>query len=163
LNGTRPHPPISPRTFFWVSTPAPHLSNIYTYVHVFRHLSVLRFHKPLACTYIYTHMSVCISTHSNGNAHIASCLVILVLKLLLTLTYANKRDCILICTHVSTYLYACIHICIGTHRALLVSCYHKFFASIYIHTCSCVYIDTCVHVYIHVCTYIDTFSRVCMY
>jgi len=26
LNGTRPHPPISPRTFFWVSTPAPHLS-----------------------------------------------------------------------------------------------------------------------------------------
>jgi len=22
---TRPHPPISPRTFFWVSTPAPHL------------------------------------------------------------------------------------------------------------------------------------------
>jgi len=27
LNGTRPHPPISPRTFFWVSTPAPHLSH----------------------------------------------------------------------------------------------------------------------------------------
>ena len=26
LNGTRPHPPISPRKFFWVSTPAPHLS-----------------------------------------------------------------------------------------------------------------------------------------
>ena len=26
MNGTRPHPPISPRTFFWVSTPAPHLS-----------------------------------------------------------------------------------------------------------------------------------------
>jgi len=26
FNGTRPHPPISPRTFFWVSTPAPHLS-----------------------------------------------------------------------------------------------------------------------------------------
>ena len=26
LNGTRPHPPISPRTFFRVSTPAPHLS-----------------------------------------------------------------------------------------------------------------------------------------
>ena len=23
---TRPHPPTSPRTFFWVSTPAPHLS-----------------------------------------------------------------------------------------------------------------------------------------
>jgi len=27
LNGTRPHPPTSPRTFFWVSTPAPHLSS----------------------------------------------------------------------------------------------------------------------------------------
>jgi len=28
LNGTRPHPPTSPRTFFWVSTPAPHLSHV---------------------------------------------------------------------------------------------------------------------------------------
>jgi len=27
LNGTRPHPQTSPRTFFWVSTPAPHLSS----------------------------------------------------------------------------------------------------------------------------------------
>jgi len=26
VNGTRPHPPTSPRTIFWVSTPAPHLS-----------------------------------------------------------------------------------------------------------------------------------------
>ena len=26
MNGTRPHPPISSRTIFWVSTPAPHLS-----------------------------------------------------------------------------------------------------------------------------------------
>ena len=33
LNGTRPHPPISPRTFFWVSTPAPHLSSSPASVH----------------------------------------------------------------------------------------------------------------------------------
>ena len=30
LNGTRPHPSISPRTFFGVSTPAPHLSQCTT-------------------------------------------------------------------------------------------------------------------------------------
>ena len=34
LNGARPHPPTSPRTFFWVSTPAPHLSSDVKYLDV---------------------------------------------------------------------------------------------------------------------------------
>ena len=34
LNGTRTHLPISPRTFFWVSTPAPHLSQEVLWLHV---------------------------------------------------------------------------------------------------------------------------------
>ena len=42
LNGTRPHPPISPRTFFLVSTPAPHFSQgLYWEAQVWQILKVM--------------------------------------------------------------------------------------------------------------------------
>ena len=56
MNGTRPHPLISPRTFFWVSTPAPHLSYIQT---MYVYMCVVRFvfHTPYVYVFIVYHIA----------------------------------------------------------------------------------------------------------
>ena len=85
LNGTRPHPPISPRTFFCFSTPAPHLSPVfelrgyvwrtsvpsqwkyscaYTYVNLFlAHKSLFQDSVCFFSRTLYKYIRMCTLTH----------------------------------------------------------------------------------------------------
>ena len=58
LNGTRPHPPISPRTFFWVSTPAPHLS-VYWPIHMYDMTHLRVWHGTDSCCFVTKKACVC--------------------------------------------------------------------------------------------------------
>jgi len=141
--------------------------DVYTYVYIFRHLSVLCCHEPLACTDIYTRISVCISTYANDNARIASCLIFPVMTCLLALTYTCKRVCILICTHVCIYA----HLYIRTYTYRHASCTSCPLLSwtlcqhTYTQTCSRVHVDTCMYVYwyIYACVYVLMHMGTCVY